>query len=356
MTENRRLAAVMFLDMVGYSALMARSQAAALACVRDLEAIVREMIPARGGRLVKFLGDGTMAEFPTAGAAYQCAEALQERIRSREDGGRLQVRIGLHLGELVEDKGDLFGDAVNIAARVLPLADPGGIAMTAAFHAEIKNQFSPRGGFLPSRRLKNIPGRAAIFAVPPAGASLAGWTLRRRLFPAVPALAALALALAGAGAWQRFRTAAGPVRVGLLYIQTEGETLNALARAVEDELAARVGAAPGFLWMTRAGILELFEAEGLSDLTQIEKLERKACKVARKGGLQYSLVGQLRAAGAGSWRLDSKIVCTKTRTIVGSLSSVAATAEAMAADQQRQLVAWANGYNLLPKEARPALP
>src|SRR6267154_6242837 len=102
--RNRRLAAVMFLDMCGYSAMMAKDEARALFCVGELEKLLRAEIPRAGGRLVKFLGDGSMAEFPTALAAVHCSQNVLAVIESNNAwtpiNDRYAVRIGLHLGEL----------------------------------------------------------------------------------------------------------------------------------------------------------------------------------------------------------------------------------------------------------------
>src|SRR4051812_9595967 len=125
---NRRLAAVMFLDMVGYSAMMSKDEARALACVGELEKLLRAEVPRAGGRLVKFLGDGSMAEFPTALSAVRCSQSVLAAVESNNAWvpapQRYSVRIGLHLGELVDVQDDIFSDTVNVAARVQPLADP----------------------------------------------------------------------------------------------------------------------------------------------------------------------------------------------------------------------------------------
>ncbi len=173
----------MFLDMVGYSALMARDEARAMHHVRALEEILRREIPAAGGRLVKLMGDGSMAEFVTAGAAVACAGKIQRLIAagyaSDAPEDRYQVRIGLHLGEVAEEKGDLFGDAVNIAARIQPLADPGGIAMSEVVHVQVKNQGQLHGTFLPPVRLKNIPEPVRVFVTCPPGEGYVKWRARR---------------------------------------------------------------------------------------------------------------------------------------------------------------------------------
>lgn len=181
--QNRRLAAVMFLDMVGYSALMSKDEARALACVGELEKLLRAEIPRAGGRLVKFLGDGSMAEFPTALASVQCSQSVLAAIESNNawvtPNDRYAVRIGLHLGELVDVQDDIFSDTVNVAARVQPLADPGGIAMTSLIYSQVKNQLDLKGVYLPPQKLKNIPEKIRIFLVKPAGDAASGFSMRK---------------------------------------------------------------------------------------------------------------------------------------------------------------------------------
>jgi len=170
--QNRRLAAVMFLDMCGYSAMMAKNEAQALFCVGELEKLLRAEIPRAGGRLVKFLGDGSMAEFPTALSAVACSQSVLAAIEANNAWVPLEkryaVRIGLNLGELVDVQDDIFSDTVNVAARVQPLADPGGIAMTSLIYLQVKNQLNLKGTYLPPQKLKNIPDKIRIFLVHPA--------------------------------------------------------------------------------------------------------------------------------------------------------------------------------------------
>jgi adenylate cyclase len=183
--QNRRLAAVMFLDMCGYSAMMAKDEAQALFCVGELEKLLRAEIPRAGGRLVKFLGDGSMAEFPTALSAVACSQSVLAAIEANnawvDPAKRYAVRIGLNLGELVDVQDDIFSDTVNVAARVQPLADPGGIAMTSLIYLQVKNQLNLKGTYLPPQKLKNIPDKIRIFLVhPPQGESPAHASARHR--------------------------------------------------------------------------------------------------------------------------------------------------------------------------------
>lgn len=180
---NRRLAAVMFLDMVGYSAMMAGDEERALACVGELEKLLRAEVPKFGGRVVKFLGDGSMAEFPTALAAVRCSQSVLQDVESNNAWvpveKRYSVRIGLHLGELVDRSDDIFSNAVNVAARIQPLADPGGIAMSSFIYSQIENQLDLKGVYLPPQKLKNIPEKMRIFLVEPVGGDVAGRAIRR---------------------------------------------------------------------------------------------------------------------------------------------------------------------------------
>jgi adenylate cyclase len=180
---NRRLAAVMFLDMVGYSAMMAGDEERALACVGELEKLLRAEVPKFGGRVVKFLGDGSMAEFPTALAAVRCSQSVLQDVESNNAWvpaeKRYSVRIGLHLGELVDRADDIFSNAVNVAARIQPLADPGGIAMSSFIYSQIENQLDLKGTYLPPQKLKNIPEKMRIFLVHPVGGDATGRAIRR---------------------------------------------------------------------------------------------------------------------------------------------------------------------------------
>jgi len=198
---NRRLAAVMFLDMVGYSAMMARDEERALVCVGELEKLLRAEVPKFGGRLVKFLGDGSMAEFPTALSAVRCSQSVLLDVESNNSWvpseKRYSVRIGLHLGELVDRADDIFSNAVNVAARIQPLADPGGIAMSSFIYSQIENQLDLKGTYLPPQKLKNIPEKMRIFLVEPVGGDVAGRAIRRHKPLAVKTVIGVAAVLVG---------------------------------------------------------------------------------------------------------------------------------------------------------------
>jgi len=129
MTDQRRLAAILVADVVGYSKLMGSDEAGTLAQLDALRAeIIDTQIAKHAGRLFKSVGDGFLIEFASAVQAVSCAKAIQVA----NGQGRLPLRIGIHVGDVVVQGDDLMGDGVNVAARVEGIAEPGGIAITRA--------------------------------------------------------------------------------------------------------------------------------------------------------------------------------------------------------------------------------
>jgi adenylate cyclase len=162
---QRRLAAILAADVVGYTALMQRAEEATYA---EFERLKREVIEPslshHDGRLIKTTGDGALAEFASPSAAARCAVEIQERIASGQSP--LELRIGVNLGEvIVGADGDLFGDGINIAVRLEGVADPGGILISEKVHSEVEGKldvgFEDRG----EQQLKNISRPVRAFAV-----------------------------------------------------------------------------------------------------------------------------------------------------------------------------------------------
>jgi class 3 adenylate cyclase len=346
--QNRRLAAVMFLDMVGFSAMMARNESMALGHVRHLEKILRAEVPSHGGRLVKFLGDGTMAEFPTAVSAVLCAKAILARIEdveSKQAAPDLKVRIGLHLGELVEHDGDIFGDAVNIAARVQPLAEPNGVAMSESVYAQIKNQMSLQGGFLPPQKLKNIPGRQRIYVLLPPDSSVHLWSVRRRAIPALAAALAAA-AIAAGGFWVSRRDRPVPLRFACVLITSKANDPQAarMTRSIEEEFEIHGPRIEGARWVDRDGVLEAFQKKGLKDLSLLATGEAGSCQVARDIGLRFPLWGRLETLGTGQWRLETRATDTEDLSVVGAWTADGRAPAELVKATVGQIQAWLDAH------------
>lgn len=156
---TRRLAAILAADMVGYSRRVRADEEATLAALAALRAAVIEpLIAQHNGRIFKLMGDGLLAEFPSAVDAVRSAVAIQEALAAREatDGQGLAFRIGVNLGDVIVDGLDLQGDGVNVAARLEGLAEPGGICIAASVHEQVRDRLAIPFDDLGECSLKNI--------------------------------------------------------------------------------------------------------------------------------------------------------------------------------------------------------
>ncbi len=157
---ERKLAAIMFTDMVGYSALSQRDEALALALLHEHQCLLRPIFARHAGHEIKVTGDGFLVQFASALQAVRCAIAIQkdiiERNSSEAPGRRFQARIGLPLGDVEVRDGDVFGDGVNIAARVEPLADAGGICITGPVFDQVRNKIEEPLERVRRPEMKNI--------------------------------------------------------------------------------------------------------------------------------------------------------------------------------------------------------
>ncbi len=159
MAATRRLAAVMFTDIVGSTALTQRDENGALRLIREQEELFRPLFARYHGREVKSTGDGFLVEFNSAREATQCAVEIQQQIHDRNSQRGvtlLQVRIGIHLGDVEQRGSDIFGDAVNIASRIESLAEPGGVCLSTQVFDQIHNKVPYKLEKLEARSLKGI--------------------------------------------------------------------------------------------------------------------------------------------------------------------------------------------------------
>ena len=169
-TVERRLAAILVADIVGYSRLMGADEAGTLAALKGRWKSVLEPVVARHqGRIFKYAGDGVLAEFSSAVNAVRGAIDLQRGMAAANladsGGSRIVLRIGINLGDVMVDGSDLYGDGVNIAARLEPLAEPGGIVISGAAYDQVKNKLDESFDDLGTRPLKNIGEPVRIYRV-----------------------------------------------------------------------------------------------------------------------------------------------------------------------------------------------
>jgi len=167
---TRRLAAILAADVVGFSKLIGEDEAGTLAALREIrKEIVNPVLAEHGGRIFKLMGDGMLAEFPSAVQALRAAMGIQDRLRQRNaetsPGQRIEVRIGVHQGDVVVEGTDLLGDGVNIAARLEGLAEPGGICISGRVHEDATGKIVLEAQDMGEQSLKNIARPVRVYSV-----------------------------------------------------------------------------------------------------------------------------------------------------------------------------------------------
>jgi TolB-like protein/class 3 adenylate cyclase/Flp pilus assembly protein TadD len=208
---ERRLAAILAADMVGYSRLMSADEAGTLARQQAyLAEVIEPGIAEYRGRIVKTTGDGLLAEFPSVVDALRCAVNIQLAMTDRESEvpaeTRIAYRIGINLGDIIGEGDDIFGDGVNIAARLEGLAEPGGICVSRTVYNQVKGKVASGFEDLGEHQVKNIPEPLHVFRVhmePEAAGAVHGKTQRPAAWKwiAGAGLAAVLVAATGIGLW-----------------------------------------------------------------------------------------------------------------------------------------------------------
>jgi len=196
---ERKLTTIFAADVVGYSRLMGEDEAGTLARLKSLrKELVQPKIAGGRGRIVKLMGDGLLAEFPSVVEAVRCAVDIQQDMAGREAGlpdeRRIRLRIGVNLGDIIVEGSDIYGDGVNVAARLEGLAEPGGICISGKVYEEVRNKLPTAFEDLGEQEVKNIrePVRvyrwtdAAVDPVPDMAGAKAGLPL-----PDKPSIAVL---------------------------------------------------------------------------------------------------------------------------------------------------------------------
>lgn len=166
MSQSRQLAAIMFTDIVGYTALMGNNEQKAFELLRKNREIQRPIIEEFGGRWIKELGDGILASFPAVSNAVYAAIKIQEACYNAK---AFELRIGIHQGEVVFENDDIFGDAVNIASRLQALAPPAGIFVSESVQRDLANKIDIRSEFVRTENLKNVKDPVQVYKIFSAG-------------------------------------------------------------------------------------------------------------------------------------------------------------------------------------------
>src|SRR3954452_5993799 len=196
---ERRLSAILAADVVGYSALMERDEDRTLARLKaHRKQFIEPLIAEYQGRVVKLMGDGALVEFASVVDAVRCAVLIQRGMAEREaavpEAERIRFRIGINLGDVIhEADGDLYGDGVNVAARLEGLAEPGGITVSGTAFDHLQGKIDCGLTALGERQLKNIERPVRVYQVqlPAAGTQAAGSRPATGRLAAPPSIAVL---------------------------------------------------------------------------------------------------------------------------------------------------------------------
>ena len=171
--EQRRLAAILAADVAGYSRLMGEDEAATVRELKAHQAAVLPLVARYGGRVIDTAGDGILAEFPSVINATECAIEIQTVMASRNEGvpeaRRMRFRIGINLGDIIHDESRIYGDGINVAARLEGIAEPGGICISRQVFDQVNRALKASFQALGPRTLKNIDRPVDVFAFGPPG-------------------------------------------------------------------------------------------------------------------------------------------------------------------------------------------
>ncbi len=166
-TYNRKLAAILNADVKGYSRLMGDDEAATVATIKEYLKVFASQIEAHNGRLLDATGDNLLAEFPSVVYAVQCGVQIQRKLENKNaelpNHRMMQFRIGINLGDVIEEEGTIFGDGVNICSRVQGLADPGGISISGTAYDQIQDKLDLETEFIGEHAVKNIKSPVRIY-------------------------------------------------------------------------------------------------------------------------------------------------------------------------------------------------
>ena len=166
---KRKLTAILSADVAGYSRLMGENEAATVKTLETYKQVMFSLIKQHRGRLIDSTGDNLLSEFASVVDAVQCGVAIQKELDARNESlaedRRMQFRIGINLGDVIEEEGRIYGDGVNIAARLESLADPGGICISKTAFDQIETKLPLGYEFLGEQEIKNISKPVGAYRV-----------------------------------------------------------------------------------------------------------------------------------------------------------------------------------------------
>ena len=365
--DSRRLAAIMFTDMVGYSTLTHSNEALTLELLKEHREIVRRFLSEHGGREIDTAGDGFALEFPNTLGAVRCAIAIQKTFAERNQAcapeRRVFLRVGIHLGDIVEfsdgSKNNLYGDAMNIAARLQPLAPVGGICVSQAVYGQVKSRLDY--GFRPMgpQRLKGIKSPVRVYSVElEASTGVGRFRALARKYAWRSAAAATALATAfgvlllakGYLRGSSSDAAADTLRFAVMPFESSGLT-------PEEEFLPD-GITAGMISALSQQGLHVLAKSSVTELRRELKSPREIGRELKIGQLVLGTVSRAAGAAPGTVKVSVSLIDTATqevlwtRELVEGMNEVFAIQTRLASDITQYLQTRANVAGPLEASAR----
>lgn len=298
MTTRRKLAAILSADVAGYSRLMALDEARTLHALNHARTVFERLVETHHGRVVDTAGDSVLAEFASAVEAVDCAVEVQRDLAAHNtplpDSARMLFRIGVNLGDVIEETERLYGDGVNVAARLQALADPGGLCISGTVFDQVEGKLPLAFRFMGEQAVKNIPKPVRAYRlVSQAAAARRG---RPRVLVAV---AAVLLTLSALAVWWQTRPPSGQGPAG---VETEKTARPRLAVLPLDNFSASADDEYFSDGMTEELISKLSRVPGLdviarTSVMRYKRAEKSIADIGRELNVSTVLEGSVRKAG-----------------------------------------------------------
>jgi class 3 adenylate cyclase len=296
---DRRLSTILMADVFGYSRMMGEDEERTVRTLRGHREVFDELLKAHRGRIFNTAGDAILAEFPSAVEAVRCATEIQTALRTRNEhlpeDQRMWFRIGINLGDVIVQGGDLLGDGVNVAARIQAIAEPGGVCISGSVYDQIQNKLTLQIRQLGEKSFKNIAQPIRTFSISDDGGASRPIGLRWRAARKGPLVATAAvlvgvIAVGATGFWL--------YRDYSLRVAEDTRRVEEAKRAVELQLKAEQEKLAAISAQKEAKLLS--ELQGAKDaLTQAETSKRKAEQdrmAAEMAQREARLQGELKSA------------------------------------------------------------
>ena len=337
----RRLAAIMFTDIVGYSALMSKDEKVTLQILNRNRELQKALLKKYQGEFIKEIGDGTLSIFQSSWDAVSCAMELQNTLNEE---AYFQLRIGIHIGDIVVSDKDIFGDGVNIASRIQALCEPGGILISEKVYDDIRNKSSIIVDCIGEKQLKNIDQPVRIYSVPadcirhwkeripekdqgendPLKSS-SGKVRARSVKKMILLTAGIVVVLTAVFFAIRpllLRAAPGSDSVPIAVISFENQTgdtaFNYLQKAIPNLLITNLEQSKLFQVITWERMYDVLDQMGKKEVETIDA--NLGFDICRKEGCDFIVIGSFIRAG-DVFATDAKVLDVETKKIINSVNS-----------------------------------